>query len=157
MIDNSLERLFCPRRMGDFVVTDTDYWKNDRWGNGQWPEGVGAQPRSCSYCGCAHIDEVITLIRDYRWEIEPSTKIYKWYINPPGHRLFLEEVARQFELEDVDPIIIENLSNNRVRLGGPPMKIYGIHTTHEQRQELQKLFLERVRTLRNFTTGKTHE
>ncbi len=44
----------------------------------RWPRA----PRTCSFCGCAHPDDVIQLLEE-GWRLERTTKGYKHYVEPP--------------------------------------------------------------------------
>ena len=67
-----------------------------RW---KWNE----QPRTCSYCGSVHPKDAVDLIMK-GWRIEPTTKNYKFYLEPPHG--------------DPSPI--------------PPVKLYGWHLDPEK-------------------------
>jgi hypothetical protein len=49
---------------------------NDRW------LGSGDPPRTCSFCGGIHPEDAIRLVSE-NWRIEPTTKDYKRYLQPP--------------------------------------------------------------------------
>lgn len=62
----------------------------DRFAGGtRWPDGE-PKPRTCSYCGGAHPDDVLTLMHR-GWEVDATDKGYKRYLHPPGYRAANEE------------------------------------------------------------------
>lgn len=63
---------------------DNQEWRVAQWGerdSDRWPEGF-PQPRTCSYCGSAHPEDLMELVK-LGWVCEMSTKPYKSYWNPP--------------------------------------------------------------------------
>ena len=70
-----------------------DSWTTYRWGphyKARWPEGWAAgqrilydKPRTCSYCGGAHPDDVIALM-ERGWWVEATDKNYKRYLHAPS-------------------------------------------------------------------------
>lgn len=92
----------CPRRDEGPYLSDpngTDTWRTDTWVGSfhvvttiDGPQGDPVEkcfpwkraPRTCSFCGSLHPDDVIELLED-GWELDPTTKRYKYYLNPPGH------------------------------------------------------------------------
>lgn len=96
------------------------YQGGDTW-KWQW------QPRTCSYCGGAHPDDVLKLMRQ-DWEVEATTKGYKRYLQPPGHRARHNAImARMRDHEDpFGPGLPETWSPV------PPVKVYVQHFNDEQ-------------------------
>jgi len=100
------------------------YQGGTRW---EWPW----QPRTCSFCGGAHPDDILQLMRE-RWEIEGTDKGYKRYVQPPGssarHEAFIvhmrdnakrmREPAEGWRSEGWSPV--------------PPVKLYVQHFSEEQ-------------------------
>jgi hypothetical protein len=83
----------APDPSGPFKVHEYVEWQVDRWEprpdkDGKdwivWPEGF-PKPRTCGYCGCVHPDDLAQLIAA-GWELEHTTKGYKYYVHPPGYR-----------------------------------------------------------------------
>lgn len=55
------------------------------------------QPRTCSYCGSAHPDDVLQLLLE-GWEHEKASgKNYKGYLNPPGAREYRVKLDTMLE------------------------------------------------------------
>lgn len=143
------EQLMCPRRAGcvpHSAFPDHDEWETNRWTrhpeHDKWPEVLGEYPRSCSFCGSVHPEDAIDLIKNRGWEIEPSTKSYKWYINPPGAMLHHKRIMASFEGKqpgrgnDPDVEAAFKAPHHEVI---PPVKLYGMHGTPEQLAELNGL------------------
>src|SRR3990172_1489434 len=92
----------CPRRIeGPFNFPGPDFWDRSRWslisivhdwlrdkldphffGGTRWDDRY-PKPRTCSYCGSAHPDDVVILL-SMGWLPEKATgKNYKVYIHAP--------------------------------------------------------------------------
>lgn len=54
-------------------------------GGTYWTGDEALMPRSCSFCGCAHPDDVMKLL-DAGWKVEVCDSRVKCYINPPDGR-----------------------------------------------------------------------
>lgn len=137
----------CPRRMQDIGPWERkegiDTWRTDRWnadteaqraknaaeiaaGEGRvhlsethgmwlWPWGPA---RTCSFCGGIHPEDAIRLARE-GWEGQPTTKGYKWYLNPPGTEQKREAFLRSLTApEIVAPSVWSPV---------PPVKLYVMH------------------------------
>ncbi len=134
----------CPRRgespLGN-VPGASDRWRSgaEVWGDGRdhthFPPGVSA-PRTCSYCGSAHPEDVLTLMAA-GWENERATgKNYKGYLHVPGTLAALAQLGalpalRQLVSGAADP----DDSPWRApipRDASPPVKFYVPHFTPEQ-------------------------
>ncbi len=118
------ETLLCPRRSEGPAITDgPDRWEpgDARW-NAQrpWP-GPGPAPRTCSFCGGVHPDDVLTLLRDHAWESHGTDKSYKKYLEPPGTRAAHQALMRTGQRAADAP-----------RSPTPPAKVYLQHWTDEQ-------------------------
>ena len=110
------EKQECPRRAeGPMITEPPDYWRRTK--KESWPKGI-KKPRTCSFCGCIHPEDAITLVRDSNFTVESTTKNYKWYLNPPHGQV------------------------------APSFKLYRQHTTQEQRETLSNIILEKRRTVR---------
>lgn len=85
----------------------------------------GWQPRTCSYCGSVHPADALKLLRE-GWEIDPSDKRYKAYLQPPRYRATLLHMLTCTELpkDYWSPV--------------PPVKLYTHHCTQQQIDELNK-------------------
>ena len=122
--------MICPQSL-PHIDPGPHEWQTNRWSD--W-EGPGEHPRTCSYCGSVHPEDVIKLI-EQGWEIHPSTKSYKWYIELPGtadHQAgFLKAIGNDeyMEAEKANPF--KRLSS--------PMKLYGQHTDKDQQNRLNRL------------------
>lgn len=123
----------CPRmpagqqhRYGPAEWCDGEWGtRDDQWDRWEWPW----QPRQCSLCGGLHPDDGLKLIAE-GWEIAPSTKNYKVYLNPPGtaHAVRLR-YARMRDASVVAPSVWSPK---------PPVKVYTQHWSREQVDELEK-------------------
>lgn len=72
----------CPRRLIG-LARPYDEWRNgrERWNeDSNWPSAL-SKPRTCSYCGGAHPDDVIPLLVA-GWHLETTDKPYKFYVRP---------------------------------------------------------------------------
>jgi len=97
-----------------------------------WP-GPGPTPRTCSYCGCIHPEDVLRLKREFKFEVTRSTKSYKVYIEAPGYGI--EQVNSLANMQaGVDPV--EAFSKNKVQAIYPPLKAYSPHFSPDQWSEL---------------------
>ncbi|WP_141715339.1 hypothetical protein [Burkholderia ubonensis] len=97
------QRFNCPRRLIT-LRNPVDEWEANRWDGGEhvvWPDS-SPKPRTCTYCGGVHPDDVIPLLIA-GWQLDRTTKAYKFYLNAPQHRSAV-----------------------------PPVKIYLMHWTQEQ-------------------------
>lgn len=118
---------------------DNPVWETTRWNNSNksvWPESF-PKPRTCSFCGGVHPDDLMTLI-DQGWEFEPTGKSYKSYWHPPGYSAYMEEV-------------LKNIGEGRDTAAGahpepsPPVKLYSQHVDAEMAAKINtKLLLRRV-------------
>lgn len=128
----------CPRRAEnqhapirpateDVPLAELDEWPTDKWKG--WPAELGTPPRSCSYCGSVHPGDAVAMIRA-GWEIEPTTKCYKWYINPPGSKLHHKRVLRN----------IANPPKATHATVSPMVKFYGPHGSPADLAALNKLW-----------------
>jgi len=132
------EKQTCPRRMNEMgpwaYEENLDRWRRDRWktsqeeadrersefkakypgsdmGNTYWEWGT--QPRTCSFCGSVHPDDLVQLLR-HGWRLEPSDKGYKFYVEPEVHR--------------PSGLI-------------PPAKFYRMHASPEQIEEIHRALM----------------
>ena len=125
MSDNDIlgkDEFLCPRRVeGGFNFPGPDFWDRGRggltkiihdwlrdkfdqhyFGGTRW-DGRYPKPRTCSYCGSAHPDDVVALLKKGWLPEEAIGKNYKIYINVPvGVRspvppvkLYLQHCSRQ--------------------------------------------------------------
>lgn len=151
-----LEPQFCPRRgeAPQGLVGGPDWWERGRWaatkeeadaevaefmaahptgriGNVYWSYG-GHQPRTCSYCGGVHPDDAATLVRA-GWEVDPTTKSYKRYLEPPG---YAEGQQRWREYNERNGYgrtpTGEAKPTGTVSSPVPPVKLYVMHFSLEQ-------------------------
>jgi len=91
------------------------YQGGDRW---EW----AWQPRTCSFCGGAHPDDILKLMRE-GWEIEGTDKGYKRYVEPPrsGERTLFTGAGCRGHKVAVRPWHAV-----------PPVKLYVQHFSEEQ-------------------------
>ncbi len=122
----------CPRRMrepGPWSREEhLDSWRADRWASGRWPQGY-SQPKSCSFCGGVYPDDAISLVRK-GWEVDPTDKWYKRYLQPPGYR---QQVKRT--LQRIRGIPVPDMS---ITLPTPPVKLYVQHFSEDQMETFNK-------------------
>lgn len=85
----------------------------------------GAQPRTCSYCGGGHPDDLLALIRA-GWEVEPTDKGYKRYLNPPGYREHMKQVLSHVRAVGSD------YPQAQYPSPVPPVKLFVQHFSAEQ-------------------------
>lgn len=107
----------------------------DRWGtrdSDKWPEGF-PKPRSCSFCGSVHPDDLIVLL-EMDWEYEPSTKGYKSYWNPPGTQARYKEVLAEIKRRE-----LHKLGEPNHVSPVPPVKMYGNHVTEGHVEKINAL------------------
>lgn len=114
-------------------------WETDRWSgrhdSDRWPEAF-PKPRTCSYCGSVHPDDLIALV-EQGWEMEQSTKSYKTYWHPPGYHTAMQKLMTDMNLFHeapeaspyADPV--------------PPVKLYGNHLTQEHADRINKILADR--------------
>lgn len=141
----------CPRRMeGPFRFSEFDTWQRDRWKNTkeeadkaieefkarnspgssmsdpQW-HGDSPQPRTCSFCGSIHPDDLLQLLLE-GWELEPTDKGYKYYVHPKGWR---ENFNKRMSSFTGGPTDIPRFWSPT-----PPVKSYVMHASEEQIKKL---------------------
>jgi len=112
-------------------------WKSDRWGmreSDRWPEGF-PKPRTCSFCGGVHPEDLIELIK-MGWEFEPSSKGYKSYWHPPGMAGYFTALVKDF----VDAFIVDRMTPAAVD-PVPPVKLYSDHLTPDLIATINSLLL----------------
>lgn len=140
----------CPRRIHEIGPwehkPDLDAWETNRWTTDavadkkriekyekENPGGsAGTQlwlytsdvPRTCSFCGSVHPEDAIALVRE-GWVIDPSTKKYKAYLEPPGYNEHMREVISKIRKMQDEKI-------PRRWSPTPPVKVYFMHFTQEQ-------------------------
>jgi len=107
------ESFICSGRTEPAVAPGPDEWKTNRWvstGDAvKWPVGF-EHPRTCSYCGGAHPEDILALMK-LGWEVQPTEKNYKRYLHPPGYAARLRDDTNS-------PV--------------PPLKFYTWHLTLAQ-------------------------
>jgi len=105
------------------------------------------KPRTCSYCGCIHVEDVIKLLKE-GWEISNTDKPYKYYIEPPGYHFVHASfhAAQKKRREEGIPAQgdIEGFEKNSKLLeqtwsAVPPVKLYTWHITEVQADEINKI------------------
>ena len=114
------------------------YWEDNEADPRRWigdhrhfPEGF-RKPRTCSFCGGAHPDDVMELIKA-GWEVDPSDKSYKTYVHPPGNvTQTYKDLERNFVQDPLTPME----RAQRIRDVTPPIKLYAQHISPEQLAEL---------------------
>ncbi len=140
----------CPRRAEGYAAAMfplPDYWTTGTWASTQEEADAevaefmarpgaggignvlwlypGTQPRNCSFCGGGHPDDLIALIRA-GWEMEPTDKGYKRYVNPPGHREYMKELLAYIGA------VGSEYPKPRYPSPVPPVKLYVYHFGPEQ-------------------------
>jgi hypothetical protein len=96
-----------------------------------WLQAWPKPPLICSFCSCARPDDVFRLLLEEDWEIETTSKSYKFYLHPPGYHVYMRN-------------LIGNVKNVINRLDSfkspvPPVKGYVWHFSEEEIKELNKL------------------
>lgn len=146
----------CPRRSenpappGGWVhLLTTDHWVRSRWltsreaaeaekavyeaknpgsiaslTDWRWP---GEIPRTCTYCGGIHPEDLIQLIAE-GWETEGTGKNYKRYLNPPGSRARTEALIVSLR----GPVRDRGKEIPSVWSPTTPVKVYMMHLTEDQ-------------------------
>lgn len=123
----------CPRRIEDRgpweCEHNLDRWETDRWQrkSSKWEEDY--IPRACSFCGGIHPQDALRLIRN-GWELERTTKRYKYYLKPQGstkrHHELIKAMRerREPDFKAWSPI--------------PPVKLYIWHVDEITRRAINK-------------------
>ena len=101
----------CRRRAEEYMKEHPRSSMSPTWGLWTWTEWV---PRTCTYCGGIHPEDAIRLVRDHGFEVSPTGKKYKRYIEPPGRRQAVVAAVQSGE----GPV---------VRGAVPPIKLYVWH------------------------------
>lgn len=159
----------CGRRMTELGPwdrkADQDTWQTDRWAatpeeadsraadflarhpggsmtSMLW-EGPGPAPRTCSFCGGVHPEDAIVLVRDHGWEVAATGKPYKRYLEPPGHREFIqarEEASVRVRGSGLGGVAARDAIREQVGKAPwapvPPVKLYVQHFEPEQAARL---------------------
>lgn len=108
-----------PRTLAAYQATIHRSPHGDLW-LPEWPAPV---PRTCSFCGGCHPEDVLRLMAA-GWESEATDKWYKRYLHPPGFHAHIAAAAAAPGgpgagfLSFPDPI--------------PPVKVYVMHFTDAQ-------------------------
>jgi hypothetical protein len=136
----------CPRRnyRADGLP---DHWSELRWVSGfsKFP-ARHLKPRTCSYCGAGHPEDLIELVRA-GWEVESTNKHYKRYIRPPGFRLFQERWTGWMLSDKSIPFdYLGYVETN------PSVKMYTQHFTKQQVEEYNAILEE---TYHNLDTAES--
>lgn len=113
------------------------------WSSGgtkwEWPW----QPRTCSYCGGAHPEDLIRLLIE-GWESHGTDKGYKWYMEPPG---YFKAFALRMRAYRKDAGKTPPNAMPRVWGAVPPVKLYTMHFDTVQLQRANdELTLMHART-----------
>jgi len=126
-----MNQFSCPQRIT--VAADCpDSWQ-ERWKD-TWPSELGVAPVACSYCGCIRPEDAIRII-EAGFEISPSTKSYKWYIEVPGHAKHHKMTISAIQNDQLDSI-----KDHKLISVGLPIKLYAHHLTPEQISVLNNLW-----------------
>lgn len=126
MPERADERFTCPRRAETPLCHEHD---QDGWSNGgRWIDFPWSwTPRTCSFCGSVHPEDALRLLAE-GWEDEMTTKRYKGYLHPPGHRQSIAVGMRKMREEG-----IKGFSKRpSVSSPTPPAKFYTMHFSPEQ-------------------------
>jgi hypothetical protein len=117
----------CPRRI--HPTSTQDAWDTNLWTplegdvpdtRTYFPEGF-TPPRTCTYCGAAHPDDALALMRQ-GWLVEGTGKQYKRYLQPP----------RQVPHENDE-------APRPYRSPVPAVKVYSMHFTEVQIEQFNFL------------------
>lgn len=127
----SNEKQTCPSRVAQQGAPEEhlDEWEVNRWDKTRdsikWE--LDWQPRTCSYCGCIYPDDLMKLLK-LKWELEPSTKNYKVYVQSPGYYEWTKYLLNQTRNEGFENIDWTKKNPDPI----PPVKIYTWHYNKEQ-------------------------
>jgi len=78
-------------------------------------------PRTCSFCGGVNPEDCIKLL-DAKWEVAPTDKTHKRYIEPPGaYKRYLSSTGRGSRASEVTSEVEVHYSVS------PPIKWYSAH------------------------------
>lgn len=97
-------------------------------------------PRTCSFCGSVHPDDVVRLIGE-GWFVEIA-KGYKIYLHPPGYEAAYKARIRQIRGEIAESEV------PKVWSPFPCVKAYSMHASQEQRDVVNRA-LDNQRTRNN--------
>jgi len=97
-----------------------------------WLDTWGTPPRTCAYCGGAHPDDVLALMRA-GWEDEIADRRHKGYLEPPGSRA---EMVARLKAKAFPKAAGESFHPS------PPLKFYVVHFSSEQLADLNRLHKE---------------
>lgn len=132
------ERHTCPRRLEHMLAglrsrPDSDTWETNRWDGPGRSFPWSWSPRTCSFCGCVHPDDLFRLLEE-GWEDELTTKRYKGYLQPPGYHQALNVGLRKMRKEGLEGF------NRRPSVSppNPPAKFYTHHLSAEQIAKLNE-------------------
>lgn len=138
----------CPRR-GEGGPWDASAKNEDAWEHGRLRWGTrdsdkwrwSWKPRTCSFCGGVCPVDAFKLLKE-GWELEIA-KGYKLYLYPPGYTEWLDNFS----------VTMKGLSkDDDVWSPVPPVKLYTMHYTPEEVEELNAI-LFRQRTKNKKLTG----
>jgi hypothetical protein len=139
-----LEEMICPRRQG------RDEYLPDRWNTDRWAQDrEGAKfpnfqpPRTCSFCGGAHPEDLIELLR-LGWEVGETDKPYKRYMHPPGFRLHQERWSSWMVNQRSGGSFFDHLGYVDPT---PPVKLYTQHFSESQVNDFNAILEERYRNI----------
>ena len=146
------ETVICPRRAEGVLpgYPDHDEWVTNHWiadhdeaerkrqewlannpnssigaTQGEWLWSWGP-PRTCSFCGGIHPEDAIRLISE-GWEVDPTTKPYKRYLEPPGMRQKHKALIAALDRGDDSFRSVPSVWSP-----GPPVKLYTMHFDQDQ-------------------------
>jgi len=98
-------------------------WIGEYGGGGtSWPWPWN--PRTCSFCGGAHPQDILRLLAE-GWEAGSTTKAYKWYLEVPGYHDHMDRVLSVIGTHRLPP-------EPRYQPAIPPVKVYSAHFSVEQ-------------------------
>lgn len=131
---NWRSKYFKFRRYGDWLPRlkrREDFGKPSRMGGTEWRQEWGAMPRTCSYCGGAHPDDLIAMVQR-GWESHGTSKGYKKYIEPAG--MYAYQVAMARAMRVPNPTAPPPVCSSVPYPGSPvpPVKLYIQHFSDEQ-------------------------
>jgi len=127
----------CPRRPeGPFVLPEEDKWETDRWDLDWAKWNWSWRPRTCSFCGGAHPEDVFKLIEE-GWELDKTDKCYKAYLMPPGTAQAVQATLRAIRASKGGALDDSRIPS--VWSPVPPVKIYTMHFNKDQVDQLNQL------------------
>jgi hypothetical protein len=122
--------------------TQEDFDKHVHRGphNDLWLFAAFGPPRTCSFCGGCHPEDVLRLL-EAGWELESTDKNYKRYLQPPGYHAHMDGYFQSLQDAFRKPGEIERPP--AFWHPTPPVKVYLVHFSQDQIDQANRLIDER--------------